>query len=133
MHTMDRYFSVDTDNAFTDAVAEAPAHHREYGRAAMDDPADYKARSEIIVVRQPLPTTASPAWASPGLLAPRPGARALRHVRHPHGESLSIMWPAWARLISSGAAPPASPGSAGTSGPCPGGRRRLRRRGHRRG
>lgn len=100
MHTLDRYFSTDTDNAFTDAVAEALLRTvAEQGRAAMADPMDYKARSELM-------------WCGSlshngltGLGQPKDfSVHALGHELSgmfdiPHGESLSIMWPAWARYV----------------------------------
>ena len=100
MHTMDRYFSVQTDNALTDGIAEALRRTEvEYGRVAMDDPEDWKARSEIM-------------WCGSlshngltGLGQPKDfSAHALGHELSgmfdlPHGESLTIMWPAWARYV----------------------------------
>ena len=100
MHTMDRYFSVDTDNAFTDAVAEALLRTTvEYGRAAMADPADYKARSEIMwcgsLSHNGLTGLGQPKDFSPHAL----GHELSGMFDIPHGESLSIMWPAWARYV----------------------------------
>lgn len=100
MHTMDRYFSVQTDNALTDGIAEALLRTViEYGRVAMDDPEDLKARSEIM-------------WCGSlshdgltGLGQPKDfSTHALGHelsgmFNIPHGESLTIMWPAWARYV----------------------------------
>ena len=100
MHTMDRYFSVQTDNALTDGIAEALLRTViEYGRAAMDDPNDLKARSEIM-------------WCGSlshngltGLGQPKDfSAHALGHELSgmfdlPHGASLTVMWPAWARYV----------------------------------
>ena len=100
MHTLDRYFAPDTDNATTDAIAEAILRTTAaYGRRAMDCPEDYKARSELM-------------WCGSlshngltGLGQMRDFAvHALGHELSakfdiPHGESLSIMWPAWARHV----------------------------------
>lgn len=100
MHTMDRYFSVQTDNALTDGIAETLLRTViEYGRVAMDDPEDLKARSEIM-------------WCGSlshdgltGLGQPKDfSTHALGHELSgmfdiPHGESLTIMWPAWARYV----------------------------------
>lgn len=97
---MDRYFSIQTDNALTDGIAEALLRTViEYGRVAMDKPEDLKARSEIM-------------WCGSlshdgltGLGQPKDfSAHALGHELSgmfdvPHGESLSIMWPAWARYV----------------------------------
>lgn len=100
MHTMDRYFSIQTDNALTDGIAEALLRTViEYGRVAMDDPEDLRARSEIM-------------WCGSlshdgltGLGQPKDfSTHALGHELSgmfdiPHGESLTIMWPAWARYV----------------------------------
>lgn len=99
MHTLDRYFSTDTDNATTDGIAEAILRAAvTYGAIAMEHPLDYKARSELM-------------WCGSlshngitGLGQPRDfSVHALGHELSgmfdlSHGESLSIMWPAWAKF-----------------------------------
>ncbi len=99
MHTLDRYFSTETDNAITDGIAEAILRTTvTYGTIAMEAPRDYKSRSELM-------------WCGSlshngltGLGQPRDfSVHALGHELSgmfdiPHGESLSIMWPAWARF-----------------------------------
>lgn len=100
MHTLDRYFTVDTDNAMTDGIAEALLRTViESGRMAMADGRDYRARSELM-------------WCGSlshngltGLGQPKDfSVHGLGHELSgmfdiPHGESLSVMWPAWARWI----------------------------------
>ena len=49
MHTMDRYFSVQTDNALTDGMAEALLRTvMENAPIALKEPENYKARAEIL-------------------------------------------------------------------------------------
>lgn len=100
MHTLERYFGPDTDNAVTDALAEALLRVViEYGPIALEKPDDYKARSELM-------------WASSlshngltGLGQTRDfSVHQLGHVLSakfdlPHGESLSALWPAWAAFV----------------------------------
>jgi len=100
MHTLDRYFAPDTDNAVTDELAEALMRVIiEYGKTAMEKPHDYKARAELM-------------WAGSlshnGLMGlGQTMDFAVHQLGHalsgkydiPHGESLSIAWPAWARYV----------------------------------
>ena len=100
MHTLDRYFAPDTDNAVTDELAEALMRVIiKYGKTAMDKPHDYKARAELM-------------WAGSlshnGLMGlGQTMDFAVHQLGHtlsgkydiPHGESLSIAWPAWARYV----------------------------------
>jgi len=100
MHTLDRYFAPDTDNALTDDLAEALMRIViVYGKIVMEKPGDYKARSEIM-------------WA--GSLSHN-GLTGLgqtvdfsvHQLSHPlagrydiaHAESLSAVWAAWARFV----------------------------------
>jgi len=100
MHTLDRYFAPDTDNAVTDELAEALMRVIiKYGKTAMDKPQDYKARAELM-------------WAGSlshnGLMGlGQTMDFAVHQLGHalsgkydiPHGESLSIAWPAWANYV----------------------------------
>ena len=100
MHTLDRYFAPDADNAVTDELAEALMRVIiRYGKTAMDEPHDYKARAELM-------------WAGSlshnGLMGlGQTMDFAVHQLGHalsgkydiPHGESLSIAWPAWARYV----------------------------------
>ena len=102
MHTLDRYFAPDTDNAVTDELAEALMRVIiKYGKTAMEKPNDYKARAELM-------------WAGSlshnGLMGLGQTLDfAVHQLGHtlsgkydiPHGESLSIAWPAWARYVCS--------------------------------
>jgi len=100
MHTLDRYFAPDTDNAVTDELAEALMRVIiRYGKTALDTPNDYKARAELM-------------WAGSlshnGLMGLGQTLDfAVHQLGHalsgkydiPHGESLSIAWLAWARYV----------------------------------
>ena len=100
MHTLDRYFAPDTDNAVTDELAEALMRVIvKYGLIAMEKPDNYKARAELM-------------WAGSlshnGLMGLGQTLDfAVHQLGHalsgkydiPHGESLSIAWPAWARYV----------------------------------
>ena len=100
MHTLDRYFAPETDNAVTDEIAEGLMRVViKYGKIAMEKPTDYKARSEIM-------------WA--GALTHngisglgQPLDFAVHQLGHPlsakydaaHGVSLSVTWASWARYV----------------------------------
>lgn len=100
MHTLDRYFARDMCNDVTDGLAAVVLRTAiQHGSAAMNDPNDLKARSELM-------------WA--GSLSHN-GMTGLGQVKDfsvhqlghelsgmfdiPHGESLSAMWGAWARFV----------------------------------
>ena len=100
MHTLDRYFAPETDNALTDAIAEALMRVViENGKLVLEDPRSYKARSELM-------------WAGSlshnGLTGlGQPMDFAVHQLGHAlsakygisHGMSLSASWPAWARFV----------------------------------
>ena len=100
MHTLDRYFAPDAENAVTDELAEALMRVIvKYGKTAMEKPLDYRARAELM-------------WAGSlshnGLMGlGQTMDFAVHQLGHalsgkydiPHGESLSIAWPAWARYV----------------------------------
>jgi len=100
MHTLDRYFAPEADNALTDVFAEALMRVViQNGRISMREPANYSARSELM-------------WAGSLSHSDFTGlGRALDFSVHtlgnpvssnydiPHAESLSVMWPAWARFV----------------------------------
>jgi len=100
MHTLDRYFAPDTENAVTDELAEALMRVIiKYGVIAMEKPQEYKARAELM-------------WAGSlshnGLMGlGQMMDFAVHQLGHtlsgkydvPHGESLSIAWAAWARYV----------------------------------
>ena len=100
MHTLDRYFAPDTDNATTDALAEAILRTTaEYGRRAMADPRDYKARSELMWCGSLSHNNLTGLGQARDFSVHALGHELSAKFDIPHGESLSIMWPAWARYV----------------------------------
>ncbi len=100
MHTLDRYFAAHTENEVTDGFARTVLRTTiKYGKIAMEDPSNLKARSELM-------------WA--GSISHN-GITGLGQVRDfsvhqfghelsgmfdiPHGESLSAIWSTWARHV----------------------------------
>ena len=100
MHTLDRYFAPDADNATTDALAEAILRTAaEYGRRAMADPMDYKARSELMWCGSLSHNNLTGLGQARDFSVHALGHELSAKFDIPHGESLSIMWPAWARYV----------------------------------
>ncbi|MEG2958552.1 MAG: iron-containing alcohol dehydrogenase, partial [Oscillospiraceae bacterium] len=100
MHTMERYFTPDADNALTDGVAEALLRTTvTYGTAAMARPDDYKARSELMWCGSLSHNNLTGLGQKKDFSAHALGHELSAMFDIPHGESLSIMWPAWARYI----------------------------------
>ncbi|MEG2419940.1 MAG: iron-containing alcohol dehydrogenase [Oscillospiraceae bacterium] len=102
MHTMDRYFAPNTDNALSDGIAQTLLRTTiRYGTIVMAHPADYKARSELMwcgsVSHNDLTGLGQPKDFSVHAL----GHELSAMFDMPHGESLSVMWPAWARYVCS--------------------------------
>ncbi|MEG1577545.1 MAG: iron-containing alcohol dehydrogenase [Oscillospiraceae bacterium] len=101
MHTMERYFTADTDNALTDGIAEALLRTTiTYGTAAMARPDDYKARSELMWCGSLSHNNLTGLGQKKDFSAHALGHELSAMFDIPHGESLSIVWPAWARYIS---------------------------------
>ena len=101
MHTMDRYFSVQTDNALTDGIAEALL--RTVMKNALilrDDPSCYEARAEIMWAGSLSHNgltgcgTDGGDWASHKLEHELSG---LFDVAH--GAGLAAIWGSWARYV----------------------------------
>lgn len=102
LHTMERYFGIDAgQNQLTDGIAEALLRDvMENGVRALEHPADYQARSELM-------------WCGSlshndltGLGRPKDmSVHQLGHVlsavcQLAHGASLTALWPHWARYVS---------------------------------
>ena len=111
MHTLERYFNPIQGNETTMQLAEAvlrvviangPALLRttvEYGRAAMADPADYKARSEIMWCGSLSHNGLTGLGGAKGLSV-HPVSFALSEKYDIiHGEALSALWCSWARYV----------------------------------
>ena len=100
MHTLDRYFAPDTDNALTDELAEALMRVAiEYGIVAMESPADYKARSELMWAGSLSHNGLTGLGQTMEFSAHQLGHALSGKYDIPHGESLAIVWPAWARYV----------------------------------
>jgi len=100
MHTLDRYFAPDTDNEMTDELAEALMRVViKYGKVAMEKPDDYKARSELMWAGSLSHNGITGLGQSLDFAVHQLGAPMSAIYDMPHGESLSISWPAWAKFV----------------------------------
>ena len=100
MHTLDRYFAPDTDNALTDELAEALMRIVvSYGRVAMEWPDDYKARSELMWAGSLSHNALTGLGQTLDFSVHQLGHAISGKFDIPHGESLSITWPAWAKYV----------------------------------
>lgn len=100
MHTLDRYFAPDAENALTDEIAEALMRvvvH--YGPVALEFPDDYKARSELMWAGSLSHNTLTGLGQTLDFAAHQLGHALSGKYGIPHGESLSIAWPAWAKYV----------------------------------
>ncbi|HCG63250.1 MAG: butanol dehydrogenase [Spirochaetes bacterium GWC2_52_13] len=101
MHTMERYYTPDTDNDLTDRISEGLlVAVKNAGKVAMENPQDYEARATLM-------------WASSvshnGLTAcgkaPSFPAHKIEHDvsglhdEVSHGVGLAVIFPAWARYV----------------------------------
>lgn len=100
MHTLDRYFNPVTDNAITDELAEALLRVVvRYGAAVCENPGDLKAMSEIMWCGS-LSHNGLTGLGGKKDFAPHQLGHALSEKFDVyHGESLSSVWPAWARYV----------------------------------
>jgi len=100
MHTLDRYFAPDTDNALTDELAEALMRVViKYGPVAMEWHDDYKARSELMWAGSLSHNTLTGLGQTLDFAVHQLGHALSGKFDIPHGESLSIAWPAWAKYV----------------------------------
>ncbi|MEG1857759.1 MAG: iron-containing alcohol dehydrogenase [Pseudoflavonifractor sp.] len=100
MHTMDRYFSCDTDNALTDAIAEGLLRTTiAAGRTAMTDPKNYKARSELMWCGSLSHNGLTGLGQKKDFSVHAIGQDISGIFNLYHAETLSVMWPAWARHV----------------------------------
>lgn len=100
MHTLERYFSDREGDYLTDAIAEALLRDvMDAGLLAMREPENYAARSEIMwcgsLSHNDLTGLGHPKDFSVHQL----GHELSAMFDVPHGESLSMMWGAWARFV----------------------------------
>jgi hypothetical protein len=100
MHALDRYFAPDTDNAVTDEVSEALMRVIiKYGRAAMENPQDYKARSEIMWAGSLAHNGLTGLGQTMDFSVHQFGSPLSARYDTAHGASLAATWPAWARYV----------------------------------
>jgi len=98
MHTLDRYFAPDTDNAVTDELAEALMRVIiKYGGIVMEKPDDYKARAELMWAGSLSHNGLTGLGQTMDFAVHQLGQAFSAKYDTPHGESLAIAWPAWAR------------------------------------
>jgi len=100
MHTLDRYFAPDATNAVTDELAEALMRVIiKYGEVVMEKPQDYKARAELMWAGSISHNGLTGLGQNPDFSGHQLGHAISGRYDIPHGESLSIAWPAWARYV----------------------------------
>ena len=100
MHTLDRYFATDNDNELTDEIAEAIMRVViKNGRLVLDDPKSYKARSELFWAGSLSHNGLTGLGQTMDFAVHQLGHTISAKYDIPHGESLSIAWPAWARYV----------------------------------
>ena len=100
MHTLDRYFAPDTDNAVTDELSEALMRVIiKYGKTAMEKPQDYKSRAELMWAGSLSHNGLTGLGQTLDFAVHQLGHTLSAKYDIPHGESLSIAWPAWARYV----------------------------------
>lgn len=100
MHTLERYFAPDADNAVTDALAEALMRVViEYGKVVMRKPDDYKARSELLWAGSLSHNGLTGLGQRKDFSAHQLGHALSARYDIPHGESLTAIWPAWAKTV----------------------------------
>lgn len=100
MHTLDRYFGVNLDNDVTDEISEAILRVTiENGRLVMKDPNSYKARSELFWAGSLSHVGITGLGQGTDMPAHQLGHSLSALYDVPHGESLSIVWAAWAKYV----------------------------------
>jgi alcohol dehydrogenase YqhD (iron-dependent ADH family) len=100
MHTLERYFAPDTDNAVTDEMAEGLMRVViKYGRAVMARPNDYKARSELMWAGSLSHNGLTGLGQTKDFSVHQMGHALSAKYDIPHGESLTAVWGAWAEMV----------------------------------
>jgi len=100
MHTLDRYFAPDSNNAVTDELAEALMRVIiKYGKVAMEKPDDYKARAELMWAGSLSHNGMTGLGQTMDFAVHQLGHALSGKYDIPHGESLSIAWASWARYV----------------------------------
>ncbi len=100
MHTLDRYFAHDTGNDITDGIARTVLRTTvRAGAAAMADPGDVNARSELMWAGSLSHNGMTGLGQEKDFSVHQLGHELSGMFDIPHGESLSAMWPTWARYV----------------------------------
>ncbi|MCL2392569.1 MAG: iron-containing alcohol dehydrogenase [Oscillospiraceae bacterium] len=100
MHSLDRYFAPDTDNEVTDELSEGLMRAViKYGRMAMENPQDYKARSEIMWAGSLTHNGITGLGQALDFSVHQFGSPLSARYDTAHGASLAATWPAWARYV----------------------------------
>jgi alcohol dehydrogenase YqhD (iron-dependent ADH family) len=100
MHTMERYFAPDADNALTDGLAEALMRVViKYGKVVMEKPHDYKARSELMWAGSLSHNGLTGLGQAKDFSIHQLGHALSARYDIPHGESLTAVWGAWAKTV----------------------------------
>ncbi len=97
MHTLDRYFTVNTKNEMTDLIAEGLLKNViKHGKVAFKNPADYTAMSELMwcstLSHNGITGLGQPQDFAPHALAHELSAK----YNLAHGAALSTVWGSWA-------------------------------------
>lgn len=100
MHTLDRYFTHTKDNALTDAFAEALLRTTlHYGVAALENPQDYNAMSELMWCGSLSHNGLTGLGAETDFGPHKLGHELSAMFDVAHGASLTAVWGAWARYV----------------------------------
>ncbi len=98
MHTLERYCADLGGNALTDALAEGLMRTVvEYGPRCLAEPGDYAARSELMWCGSLSHCGLTGLGRDNGFPVHRLGHELAARYDIPHGMSLTILWPHWAR------------------------------------
>lgn len=100
MHTLERYISDHENDYLTDAIAEALLRDvMDAGLLAMAEPENYDARSEIMWCGSLSHNDLTGLGHSKDFSVHQLGHELSAKFDVAHGDSLSMMWPSWARYI----------------------------------
>ena len=100
MHTIERYFGAGSDNAITDELAAALMRVViRYGIEVLENPSDYKARSEIMWAGSLSHNGLTGLGQTEDFATHQLGHALSAKYDTPHGESLSAVWPSWANHV----------------------------------
>ena len=99
MHTMDRYFSPGSSE-MTDAIAEQLLRvTMRYGKLCMEQPENYKARSEVMWAGSLSHNDLTGLGRKPDFAVHKLGHELSGMYDVAHGASLSAVWGSWARYV----------------------------------